>query len=106
MTERLRGQRPHWDRWYKTAKWQRLRARHLLAEPLCRMCRPRMVPATICDHIEPHRGDEARFWAGPFQSLCKRCHDSDKQSFEKGGKPRSRIGLDGWPDEGAGGRGI
>jgi hypothetical protein len=39
--------------------------------------------ARICDHIEPHKGDEDRFYAGPFQSLCKLHHDSTKQRNEK-----------------------
>ena len=90
---------PVHKRWYKTARWQRLRAMHLAGEPLCRMCKVerRTTPATVCDHVEPHRGDWDKFWAGPFQSLCKQHHDSDKQRIEKGGKARPRIGLDGWP---------
>lgn len=86
---------PH-RRWYKTARWQRLRAAQLQAYPLCAMC-PGVVPATICDHVQPHRGDETKFWTGPFQSLCKPCHDSDKQRIENGNKPKARIGADGWP---------
>lgn len=89
--------KPPWDRWYKTARWRRIRERQLSAEPLCRMCRPRPVPATICDHVEPHRGDEHKFWNGPFQSLCKPHHDGEKQSIEKGGTPKQRIDEDGWP---------
>jgi 5-methylcytosine-specific restriction enzyme A len=27
------------------------------------------MPATICDHVEPHRGDVNTFWLGPFMSL-------------------------------------
>jgi 5-methylcytosine-specific restriction protein A len=93
---------PHYKAWYKTYRWQQLRLRQLRADPLCAMCLPRCVPATICDHVEPHKGDEAKFWNGPFQSLCKQCHDSDKQRIEKGGKPRPRIGNDGWPETGGG----
>lgn len=83
-------QMPHW---YGTARWQRLRARQLQAQPLCAFCAARglVITATVCDHTEPHRGDEVKFWAGPFTSLCKPCHDSDKQRIEKGGKPRPRI---------------
>jgi 5-methylcytosine-specific restriction protein A len=88
---------PPYKRWYKTARWQRLRAAQLYADPLCSMCKPRIVAATVCDHVEPHRGDETKFWNGPFQSLCKRHHDSDKQRIEKGGKPKPTIGNDGWP---------
>lgn len=86
-------------RWYKTQRWQRIRAQQLNAEPLCAYCLNigRTTAATVCDHVEPHKGDERLFWHGPFQSLCKQCHDSDKQRIEKGGKPKQVIGLDGWP---------
>jgi 5-methylcytosine-specific restriction protein A len=84
-------------RWYGTARWQKLRARQLYAEPLCAMCQPRLTPATVCDHITPHKGDEQAFWSGPFQSLCATHHNSDKQRIEAGGKPRPVIGNDGWP---------
>ncbi len=92
--------KPFWDPWYKTGRWQRIRKAQLDREPLCRMCRDEGIaaPANVCDHIEPHRGDPAKFWHGPFQSLCKRHHDRDKQRIEKGGKPRPRIGVDGWPE--------
>lgn len=90
---------PEHKRWYKTAKWQRLRAEQLHAHPLCAMCKPKTVVASVCDHIEPHGGDEHKFWNGPFQSLCSTCHNSDKQRIEKGGKPRPRIGLNGWPED-------
>ncbi len=88
-----------WAHLYNDVQWRKLRARQLRDEPLCRMCKARgkITPATICDHIEPHKGDIKKFWAGPFQSLCKTCHDSDKQRIEKGGKPKPFIGLDGWP---------
>lgn len=88
-----------WSHLYNDVQWRKLRARQLRDDPLCRMCKARgqITLATICDHIEPHKGDIEKFWAGPFQSLCKPCHDSDKQRIEKGGKPKPFIGLDGWP---------
>lgn len=69
---------------YGTARWQSLRARQLAEEPLCRLCLAagRVSAAVVCDHVEPHRGDVDRFWRGPFQSLCKPCHDSAKQREE------------------------
>lgn len=69
---------------YRSMRWRRLRQQQLQAEPLCRTCDEVGVitPATICDHVEPHRGDPVKFWAGPFQSLCKPCHDTVKQREE------------------------
>lgn len=77
-----------WRKWYKTARWQRLRAAQLQREPLCRMCHPRLTVATVCDHITPHRGDVVKFWNGPFMSVCEPCHNGAKQQFEKTGKVR------------------
>jgi 5-methylcytosine-specific restriction endonuclease McrA len=86
-------------RWYKTARWQRIRAAQLAAHPLCQYCREqgRVTPATVCDHAMPHKGNEAAFFAGPFISLCKPHHDSTKQSEERTGKPKPVTGADGWP---------
>jgi len=74
-----------WRRWYKTARWQKLRAGQLAADPLCCKCKAagRIVPANVCDHVERHRGDEVMFWSGPFQSLCTPCHSSEKQREER-----------------------
>ena len=72
-------------RLYGTSRWRRIAALHLAEEPLCRFCLADGViePARVCDHIEPHRGDVDKFWSGPFQSLCKACHDRDKQRMER-----------------------
>ena len=56
----------------------------------------RITPATVCDHIEPHRGDVVAFWRGPFQSLCKPCHDGAKQQHEVTGKMRG-CDANGYP---------
>ena len=74
-----------WRVLYKTARWVTIRLAQLFDEPLCRMCAAdgRVTIATVCDHVEPHRGDVERFFAGPFQSLCKLCHDSRKQRAER-----------------------
>jgi 5-methylcytosine-specific restriction endonuclease McrA len=84
---------------YGTWRWQKKRKAQIAKEPLCRFCmdRGQVTPARIADHIEPHRGDLDKFWYGKLQSLCKRCHDSDKQRIERGGKPKPVIGDDGWP---------
>lgn len=77
--------RPPWHGWYKLARWLRIRDKQLADEPLCRMClaEGRVTPATVCDHVEPHRGDPIKFWAGPFQSLCGSHHSRDKQGEEQ-----------------------
>jgi len=37
----------------------------------------RSTPATLTDHVIPHRGDPLLFWDERFnwQALCKDCHD-------------------------------
>lgn len=73
-----------WRRWYATAVWQRIRARQLTEEPYCERCLPRgqAVPATVVNHKVPHEGNWDLFIRGPFESLCKTCHDSEVQSEE------------------------
>lgn len=87
-----------WRHLYSTKRWHRLRWHQLQAEPLCRYCAAmgRTTAATVVDHITPHKGDEALFFGGALQSLCKGCHDSAKQRLEKSG---SLPGCDvnGWP---------
>jgi 5-methylcytosine-specific restriction protein A len=96
MVERNRD-RPTYHQWYSTYRWQQLRKAHRKAQPHCVMCLPRVVPAKVVDHIEPHKGDEHKFWNGPFQSLCLDCHNGEKQRREKGSKPKVETGTDGWP---------
>jgi len=107
MAKRLRGRAgmvqrsADYKHLYKTSRWQRLRWQHLQSNSLCVFCgsRGKIVLASVCDHVEPHKGDEAKFWAGPFQSLCAPCHNGEKKMIEAGKTPRIRrdIGFDGWP---------
>jgi hypothetical protein len=98
---RRRDATQEWRKWYKTKRWWRLRWSVLVRDTFtCRMC-GRLDGNTsqlVCDHIEQHGGDEERFWSGPFQTLCKPCHDSTKQGYERGAArptdiPRSRIPI-------------
>ena len=69
------------------SRWQRAREMHLSNYPLCVEClrQGRTTAATVVDHIKPHRGDMHLFWdRSNWQSLCQPCHDSWKQSQEKG----------------------
>ena len=59
-------------------RWRTARKRYLRRFPLCLECQRsgKLVPATVVDHIIPHRGDEDLFWdESNWQPLCKRCHD-------------------------------
>lgn len=70
------------------SRWRKAREAFLAEHPLCAMCaaRGRTVPATVVDHITPHRGDQRLFWSSDnWQALCAPCHDSAKQREEKGG---------------------
>jgi hypothetical protein len=98
MGDRRSPEAQEYRRLYKSPRWRRIRAKQLADEPLCRMCiaEGRVTPATVCDHLVPHRGDPVKFFEGPFQSLCDqapwRCHSSRKQSIE-------RIGYDATVDD-------
>lgn len=89
--------RTAWSHWYWTQRWRKKAKAQLRASPLCAMCEGdgRVAAATIADHVIPHRGDEALFWNGDLQSLCKSCHDSAKQREER--SPVAVLDDDGWP---------
>ena len=73
--DRLRGSAT--ERGYD-AKWRRARKRFLQRHPLCANCLSQgvLTPATVVDHIVPHRGDHRLFWDEQnWQPLCKACHD-------------------------------
>ena len=65
------------QRLYNTRRWKRRRDAQLTKEPWCVDCLKAGIysPATIADHIEPHRGDPVKFFTGKLQSLCKIDHD-------------------------------
>lgn len=53
-------------------------------------------PATVADHIKPHKGDKDLFWCGELQSVCDSHHNNECQQMENG-TWQPPIGLDGWP---------
>ena len=60
------------------AKWRKARLAYLRLHPLCVSClaEGRLEPATVVDHIIPHRGDQRLFWdMSNWQPLCRGCHD-------------------------------
>jgi len=84
--------------WYNSWRWRRMRIRQLRDHPLCCLCLQdhRIVPATVADHIVPHRNNYELFWHGALQSLCQHHHSSTKQQQERKGYTDD-IGEDGWP---------
>jgi len=63
------------------AKWDRARVDFLLEHPACRICGE---PATVVDHIIPHRGSMVLFWdRRNWQPLCAHHHNSAKQSQDR-----------------------
>lgn len=79
----------HWRGWYSLARWRKLRlvifARDLFT------CQRREcgriegdTSLLVADHRIPHKGDPALFWDPTnLQTLCKPCHDRDKQREER-----------------------
>lgn len=55
-----------------------------------------VVPATIVDHVIPHKKNLESFWLGKVQSLCVSHHNNTKQNLERHGYATD-IGFDGWP---------
>ena len=75
----LDRQRPSAARRGYGPRWRRARAAFLARHPLCAACRARgrVVPATIVDHVVPHRGDQRLFWDQTnWAPACKPCHDA------------------------------
>jgi 5-methylcytosine-specific restriction protein A len=60
-------------------RWRKARAAFLASHPLCAACQAEghVVPATVVDHVVPHRGDQKLFWDRTNGApACKPCHDA------------------------------
>ena len=86
--KRVRGKRHDANRPTATGRgygtaWRKARAAFLHLYPTC--AHPTCsAPATVVDHVIPHRGDDALFWdRRNWQPLCQRHHDADKQRQER-----------------------
>ncbi len=74
-------------------RWAKARLAYLAEHPLCCRCQETgtIEPATVVDHIQPHRGDPKLFWDRKnWQPLCASHHNSHKQREERRGH---RIGV-------------
>jgi 5-methylcytosine-specific restriction protein A len=83
-----------------TRQWAAYSKARLAEYPLCAdpfgNHAPRIVAATVTDHIVPHQGDRERFWNPTnHQSLCKACHDA-KTALEDGGFGNPTRGAKRW----------
>ncbi len=64
-----------------TGAWEKARVAYLAKHRFCLRCGD---PATVVDHIRPHRGDREIFWdRDNWQPLCGPCHNSTKQREER-----------------------
>lgn len=89
--ESNRSSRPY-KKLYKSTRWQQLRKHVLNQQPLCVEClkSKRITPATVVDHIKPHKGDEMLFYdINNLQSLCKSCHD--RKTAKEDGRWSRRV---------------
>lgn len=71
------------------ARWRKARILFLRRHPICECdeCKRlgRILPATVVDHIKPHKGDPKLFWdKNNWQAMAKSCHDR-KTAKEDGG---------------------
>jgi 5-methylcytosine-specific restriction enzyme A len=70
--------RPNASRRGYDSQWRKASKKFLKSNPLCKYCDKKgmVTPATVVDHIIPHRGDKNLFWdKSNWQPLCKSCHD-------------------------------
>lgn len=84
------------------ARWQKYRLGFLAQHPLCVECavsgppggdgKPRVVPATVVDHIKAHKGDQILFWDPKnHRGVCKPHHDARTDEGDFGRAPRTET---------------
>ena len=78
-----------------THRWSKAAATFKTRHPLCLGCEAAgdVVAARLVDHVEPHRGDQDKFWdTSMWQPCCAWHHDVVKQRLEQMWD-RGEIGL-------------
>lgn len=94
----------HWRKWYKTARWERLRQQVLLRDAwTCQrtgvLCIGKAPDpnSPVVNHKTPHRGDPALFWdIDNLETVTKAVHDSMVQMEEKSGKAQFASFFPDW----------
>lgn len=82
------------------SRWQKLRSVIMARDKhLCQPClsKGRPTPATQVDHIIP-KSKGGTDDSDNLRAICTPCHDA-KTLQDKGHKPRTVFGADGWPVE-------
>lgn len=68
-----------------SAQWDRASRLFRLHNPLCKGCEAvgLVTPSEVTDHVEPHKGDQAKFWnKAMWQGACNWHHVVIKQKLE------------------------
>lgn len=93
--------REHYDRFvrdpesrafYQSARWRKVRAMKLAANPLCETCEQagRAVPADVVHHLFPLRDNpEKALRLEYLVSLCHACHNAVETELERAGRVES-----------------
>ena len=85
-----RGKSGQYHYLYESAEWRKRRAIFLKKYPRCFICG---APATIADHIIPHRGDLTLFYDdNNLQPMCQRCHSRKTMRENENFRRNSRKG--------------
>jgi len=85
-------------RLYKTKEWRDLAKAQLQRQPLCERCSKagKVTVATVCHHVDKStKANAATFFAGPFASMCKACHDGPTQKEERSGLIEAQFDASG-----------
>ena len=71
--------------WYRTARWRRLRAEVIQAEPFCRDCRTHVREEV--HHLRKHNGDETLFFQRDNLSVIPSAHGEANDGGDSEGYP-------------------
>ncbi len=77
------------DALYKTSRWTNHREEFLKHNPKCYPCGG---PASVVDHLVPHKGREEFFWkADNMIPMCEKCHNTITGLYDYKYKPGASI---------------
>ena len=86
-----RGKSSQWHHLYESNEWRKRRAQFLKKYPRCFICGN---PATIADHIVPHRGDLTLFYdESNLQPMCQSCHSRKTLKENNNFHPKGGMGV-------------